>query len=1588
MAEVKFKFVGDDSELRKKLANLSKIQSEMTEKFSKDLNNALSNAKSNVFKDITKEAANAAIQTDRLNKIAANKAIVNAKLEQIESIRRLREERSKEISNLITLKQIESEARTVLAEKRLITESLTQSEKALHNEYLRSGKDLNAYTLKLKEQAEERRKATQDERDAEKALKASEKARKEAEREAAKQAKETEKRKKQLEQESSEYYKLNKALGAVRKETKDVLAEMFRMERQGHANTLGYEALRKKSEDLTKQTLFLDRGIKKIDASLGLHQRNVGNYGSAIELLGPQFEAINQKLAIFGTSIDELAQKGGFNSLLSSLSNLGKGLLTFITTPIGAAITALGAFFMLFQRNKQTVIDFDAGMKNVAKTTGMAGQELSGFGDAIVELSMKLQVVSTDKLLEYATIAGQLGVKGRADILAFSESLAMLETASNIAGEEGGAQIARMLTLVDGGVQNVKAFGDEIVNLGNNFAATEQEILENATQISQNVGIYRIGRQEVLAFATATKAVGLEAELVGSTFSRTLGEFEKTLRTGKGVADLLKVIGGNQEDLQRKFRQDAAGVFVDYVSGLNNIQKTGGSVNEALERTGIIAVRDQRVISSLATNGFDVLTDALDNVKDAHGAMQTEFENGSSKLEQQLKRLGIAWDNLVLSIDNGEGAISAVFLRLIDGASILIDTLNKAFNPTSLNEFTARLTNLKAADKIREIELSMKEAGSTMGKFGSIDFTKTTQKQINDLAKETESSLKSVTSALNLYKTAVQNKELTEKGEFSISDLEEAKNKLSSKLYQLNLFNKNDANPEGNKKFEDSDEELRKREAAANKAARAQERAHETARQAMERQRSLQAQIDTLAEQSTRKQLSRDEEELASITDKYKKIREEVDKFYRDPKNAGRKVDTGKLAQAEKFEISESETRQGTTALIKRLNEQKEIYSQYTAFVEENGADVADRMFGDQAEIAKNYRKELQTQFDLIKDSTTQANIERSKSLQEAMDAFDKEERSKVLSKYADALKLAETFGEKEMKIRKEHSDSIKALEEQSAKDGIAITQDQKDVLDRILQDKLKSLLESEPEFQKAMEKISEAGRFVLPDAIQEGQDYITSVIDGLKQKYPELSAQLNSLEKKLTDPLKKASIEAKKGKWALVGDAVRGFEQLVNQAISFDDSLANSLRTVADMVDTVANLSNLFSEAGGGFSKIFKNLGGKLPIVGAIAGVVGSVISVFEAKAQKRREIEERSRQYSNDFQLNQINAITKALQYQLEIIQDIYGVDRVKAYEKAISDANKEFNKGVDEFNKSAKYQLVGNEFYDTLITNRNNGKKNAPGLDHLLDSMISSGAIKKAELGFKKIEDMTMENVQALEKMVNDSTLDEITREKIKNILETYNVWKDGTNRLKEEILGISFKGILDVTKDLFFNSGEDSADAWGKGFQNVMQDYLKNLFSREFLEKEMQGFYDKYDELAKSGGELTAAEKSELEDLWKSIQERGQAKLDQFQKDLGVDLGTSKKDDGKSLGGKIRREISEQTGSELAGLFRAFYENSKNQLTTQLNLLAIANDNLASLNMIQTNTANTVLRLDTAVVHLQQIVKNTGGTSGRTAEGMGL
>ena len=762
----------------------------------------------------------------------------------------------------------------------------------------------------------------------------------------------------------------------------------------------------------------------------------------------------------------------------------------------------------------------------------------------------------------------------------------------------------------------------------------------------------------------------------------------------------------------------------------------------------------------------------------------------------------------------------------------------------------------------------------------------------------------------------------------------------------------------------------------------------EKERQAVERLISLQLKVDQVNEKVKNSNLSRDEREIESIKDKYRQIRDEIAKFERDPKNKGKLVDVSGLSSSEEFEITEAKTRQSTTKLLKDLNAQREIYTQYNEYVEQNGVEAAEKMFGKQSELAKNYRATIQDEYNKIialqKTASiasfvgvdiklTQAQEERAKALKEILESLDKEDRARQMAKYAEALKMAETFTDKETKIRKAHNDALAQL-------GKDATQDQKDAIDNVLKNELQAIIEAEPKLKEAMEAISNAQAWVLPEAIDNGKQMLTNLIDGMRSKYPELSQVLDKLEKDLMAPLNRASKGAKEQKWDIIQDAVSGFEQLVNQAANFDDTLKGSLLTIADMLTTVGQLSKSLANSGSALGKALGGLGGSFPVIGAVAGIVGSVIGIFEKGAEKRRQREAEDAKYAYEYQSKQIESITKALQYQLQLVEDIYGVERVKAYGKAISDANKSANESISKVNSSQKYQLTGDRLIDEWITNRNNGKQNFFG-DNILDSMISYGKIKKVELGFSKVEDITKEHLINLQKMVNDGGLDEATRTQVQNILDQYEIWKEGTNKLKEELLGISFKGVLDVTKNLFFNNGENSADAWQKGFDNVMKDYLKNLFSREFLEKELQAFYDKYYELAKSGDKLTDVEKAELESIWKNIEKNGKDRLDQLQKDLNIDLSDNASSG--AIGSEGISRATEEQFSEYLGINRAIWDLNKQQLEilrstnkSHVDYVGIANASLTRLNSIDINTANTVKELQQAVTHLKNIDTSLG------------
>lgn len=246
--------------------------------------------------------------------------------------------------------------------------------------------------------------------------------------------------------------------------------------------------------------------------------------------------------------------------------------------------------------------DFETGLVGVSKTTNLAGKDLEQFEKNILKISESVPE-STSRLLDIAAAAGQLGIKGVENLSNFTKTIAELGKTTNIIGEEGAIQIARLLSLTGESVENVRQFGNVIVDLGNNFKTNEREILSIASEVAKSTILFKLSSAEVAGLSTALAELGVKAELGGSSIGRTFRAIDKAIGEGTGPAfeKLSELTGIAGDDLKSTFGDNAILVFQKFIEGLGNVE--GGSVEvvKTLESFNLKGEEILKIIPTLAT---------------------------------------------------------------------------------------------------------------------------------------------------------------------------------------------------------------------------------------------------------------------------------------------------------------------------------------------------------------------------------------------------------------------------------------------------------------------------------------------------------------------------------------------------------------------------------------------------------------------------------------------------------------------------------------------------------------------------------------------------------------------------------------------------------------------------------------------------------------------------------------------------------------------------------------------------------------------------------------------------------------------------
>lgn len=320
---------------------------------------------------------------------------------------------------------------------------------------------------------------------------------------------------------------------------------------------------------------------------------------------------------------------------------------------IGVSMSALGGLSL------KAAIDYESAFAGVRKTTEATEAQFAELSEGIRAMSRTMPAGASE-IAAVAEAAGQLGVKREA-ILSFSETMIMLGETTNLTANDAATAMARIANIMQIPQGDIERLGATLVELGNNGASTESEILDMATRIASAGRQIGLSGSDVLAFANALSSVGIESEAGGTAISRVMIELQNAVMDGgESLDSFAKVAGMSASEFKEAFADAPAEAIVTFVEGLRRLGDEGGNVNKVLEDLGLADIRVANALRAAAGAG-DLVRESLRDGAKAFGDGTALTEEYRKRVETTSAQLKILRNNIVdLGITFGTALLPAI----------------------------------------------------------------------------------------------------------------------------------------------------------------------------------------------------------------------------------------------------------------------------------------------------------------------------------------------------------------------------------------------------------------------------------------------------------------------------------------------------------------------------------------------------------------------------------------------------------------------------------------------------------------------------------------------------------------------------------------------------------------------------------------------------------------------------------------------------------------------------------------------------------------------------------------------------------------
>ena len=318
----------------------------------------------------------------------------------------------------------------------------------------------------------------------------------------------------------------------------------------------------------------------------------------------------------------------------------------------------------VFTDTASAAIEFESAITGVYKTVDGTQEQLLGLSDAARNMALNIPSDVTE-IAGVMESAGQLGI-ATDSIESFTETMIALGESTNLSADEAASSLAKFANVTGMSADNYSNLGSVIVDLGNNFATTEADIVDMSSYLASAASLAGLAETDILALATAMTSVGINAEAGGSSMSRLITAMQTAVETGSAnLEQFASVADMTAQEFSAAFGENAIGAIEAFIAGLNDVERNGASASVILQQMDLDDIRLANTIKALASSS-GVLSSAVTTANTAwteHTALTTEAEKRYKTLESKLQLTKNAAHELEIAVG---GALSPTIGGLAD----------------------------------------------------------------------------------------------------------------------------------------------------------------------------------------------------------------------------------------------------------------------------------------------------------------------------------------------------------------------------------------------------------------------------------------------------------------------------------------------------------------------------------------------------------------------------------------------------------------------------------------------------------------------------------------------------------------------------------------------------------------------------------------------------------------------------------------------------------------------------------------------------------------------------------------------------------